>query len=171
MQLPKSLSSNLGLLITSVATRYRVTFDREMQPLGLTRSQWWVLAHIYYFNGDQGVSQAKLAEILDVDKAGIARLVARLEKKGWIERKPHRSDGRAMVISLTPRIHKLMADITALGDVLIKQSLGRLSRSKVKEIQSGLLEIGANLDGMIDTTSAETIRVRKRIQKDLKGLI
>lgn len=168
MQLPKSLSDNLGLLITSVALQYRVMFDREMQPLGLTRSQWWVLAHIYYYDG---VSQAKLAEILDVDKGGIARLVARLEKKGWIERKPHLSDGRAVQISLTPRIHKLMANITALSDFLIKQSLSRLSRNKVKELQAGLLEIGISLDGMIDNTSPETIEMRKRIQKDLKGLL
>ena len=125
MQLPKSLSDNLGLLVTTVASQYRIMFDREMQPLGLTRSQWWVLCHIYFYNG---VSQAQLAEIIDVDKAGIARLVARLEKKGWIERTPHKSDGRAMQISLTPRIHKLIADILILSDFLIKQSLGRLSR-------------------------------------------
>ena len=168
MQLPKSLSDNFAFLITSVALQYRVMFDREMQPLGLTRSQWWVLAHIYYFDG---VSQARLAEILDLDKSAIARLVARLEKKGWIERKPHTSDGRAMLVYLTPRIRRLMADITSLSDFLVKQSVGKLSRTKVKEIQAGLLEVSASLDTMIDTTSAETIAIRKRIQKDLKGLI
>ena len=168
MQLPKSLADNMGLLVTSVALQYRIMFDREMQPLGLTRSQWWVLCHIYYFDG---VSQAKLAEILDVDKAGIARLVGQLEKKGWVERTPHKKDGRAMQISLTPHVHKLIVDITSLSDVLIKQSVSRLSRAKVKEMQSGLFEIGESLAGMIDTTSPETIKIRKRIQKDLKGIL
>jgi MarR family transcriptional regulator, transcriptional regulator for hemolysin len=168
MELPKSLSNNLAFLISSVALQYRVMFDREMQPLGLTRSQWWVVAHIYYFDG---VSQAKLAEILDVDKSAIARLMVRLEKKGWIERKPDAHDGRAMKVFLTPRVHRLMEDITSLSDFLVKQSVGKLSKTKVKDIQAGLLEISASLDTMIGTTSAETIAIRRRIQKDLKGLI
>ena len=168
MQLPKSLSDNFAFLITSVALQYRVMFDREMQPLGITRSQWWVVAHIYYFDG---VSQAKLAEILDVDKGAIARLMVRLENKGWIERRPDEKDGRAMKVFLTPRIRRLMKDITSLSDFLVQQSVGKLSRTKVKEIQAGLLEVSESLDTMIDTTSPETIAMRKRIQKDLKGLI
>lgn len=168
MELPKSLSNNFAFLITSVALQYRVMFDREMQPLGLTRSQWWVVAHIYYFDG---ASQAKLAEILDVDKSAIARLMVRLEKKGWVVRKPDERDGRAMKVFLTPRIHRLMADITSLSDFLVKQSLGKLSRAKVKELQASLLVISESLDTMIDTTSPETIEIRKRIQKDLKGII
>lgn len=167
MELPKSLASNLAFSIYSIALQYRLMFDREMQPLGLTRSQWWLLTHLYYFNG---ASQAQLAEVLDIDKSAVARLVARLEKKGWVERRPHARDGRAMEVFLTGRIRQLMEDITTLSDLLIKQSLGRLGKARIKELHAGLAEISGSLDAMIDSPSAETMALRRRIQKDLKDL-
>ena len=167
MQLPQSLDGNLGYLIATVARQYRVMFDREMQPLGLTRSQWWALVHVYYYDG---ISQAELSELLEIDKAAVARLIARMESKGWIERRRNAQDARALKIFLTPGVHHLMADITALSDQLIAQSMGKLGKARIKEMQSGLASLSANLGGMNGNTAAETIALRKRIQKDLKNL-
>ncbi len=167
MELPKSLTNNLAFSIYSISLQYRLMFDREMQPLGLTRSQWWLLTHLYYFDGS---SQARLAEVLDIDKSAVARLVARLEKKGWVERRAHSRDGRAMEVFLTGNVHRLMEDITTLSDLLIKQSLGRLGRTRIKQIQNGMAEISASLTAMIDMPSSEAIVQRRRIQRDLREL-
>ena len=53
MKLPSALSDNLAFKLTDIARHYRILFDREMQPLGLTRSQWWALAHVYYYGRHQ----------------------------------------------------------------------------------------------------------------------
>ena len=41
---------NIGFLINDAARQIRTNYDRRMRELGLTRSQWWVLTHLY-FNG------------------------------------------------------------------------------------------------------------------------
>lgn len=167
MELPQSLTGNLGYLIATVARQYRVMFDREMQPLGLTRSQWWALAHVYYYDG---ISQAELAELLEIDKAAVARLIARMEAKRWIERRRNAQDARAQQIFLTPGVRHLMADITALSDQLIAQSLGKIGKARIKEMQAGLVNLSLNLGDMNGKTATETVALRRRIQKDLKKL-
>ena len=61
-------------------------FDQEMKPLGITRSQWWVLAQLSRSLGTEGaeagMAQTKLARILDMGKAPMTGLIDRLEASG-----------------------------------------------------------------------------------------
>ena len=57
----EDLSRNFGFILHDVARLLRTTFDRRVRELGLTRSQWWVLNHLFRNNG---VTQSELAEIL-----------------------------------------------------------------------------------------------------------
>ena len=61
----EDLSRNFGFILHDVARLLRTTFDRRVRELGLTRSQWWVLNHLFRNNG---VTQSELAEILEVEK-------------------------------------------------------------------------------------------------------
>ena len=67
--------NNFGFLIHDVARLMRTAYDRRMKPLGLTRSQWWVLNHLFFH---QGISQSDLAKILDIERATLGRLLDRL---------------------------------------------------------------------------------------------
>ena len=77
-----------------VARLMRVAYDRRARALGLTRSQWWVLNHLYF---NEGITQSELADVLDVEKPTLGRLLDRLEAKGWVERRgrPQRPAGEA----------------------------------------------------------------------------
>ena len=83
--------NNFGFLIHDVARLMRTAYDRRMKPLGLTRSQWWVLNHLFFH---QGISQSDLAKILDIERATLGRLLDRLEAKEWIYREPDKDDRR-----------------------------------------------------------------------------
>ena len=69
-----------------------------MKPLGLTRSQWWVLNHLFFH---QGISQSDLAKILDIERATLGRLLDRLEAKQWIYRQSDKSDRRVNRVYLS----------------------------------------------------------------------
>ena len=58
----------LGYLIHDVSRLRRSAFDRCMKPLNVTRSQWWVLA---YLSREDGMTQSRLAEELDIGKVAI----------------------------------------------------------------------------------------------------
>jgi MarR family transcriptional regulator, transcriptional regulator for hemolysin len=49
--LREDVSRNFGFLVHDVARLLRTTFDRRVRALGLTRSQWWVLNHLFRNDG------------------------------------------------------------------------------------------------------------------------
>jgi DNA-binding MarR family transcriptional regulator len=95
----------LGFLIHDVSRLRRKAFDQLMKPLGITRSQWWVIAHL---SRHDGMMQTELATLLDVGKMALGGLVARLEAGGWVIRKPDPADGRIKRVFLTSDSHGLI---------------------------------------------------------------
>ena len=79
----EDLSRNFGYLVNDVARLMRTVYDRRVRKLGLTRSQWWVLNHIFRH---PGVTQSELAAILEIERATLGRLLDRLEAKRWVRR-------------------------------------------------------------------------------------
>src|SRR5260221_13003561 len=73
----------LGYLIHDVSRLRRMMFDRAHAPLGITRSQWWVLAFI---SRKDGLPQTQLANELDVGKVGVGALIDRLQPSGFVLR-------------------------------------------------------------------------------------
>ncbi|RYD91977.1 MAG: MarR family transcriptional regulator, partial [Sphingomonadales bacterium] len=65
----------LGFLIHDVSRLRRTVTDRALRPLGITRSQWWVLA---YLSRRDGMTQSALAADLDLTKVGVGGLVSRM---------------------------------------------------------------------------------------------
>ena len=84
--------SSIGFLISDVSRLLRRIYDRRVEPLGLTRSQWRVLVHVYR---REGVGQTALAQFLEIEKPTLGKLVDRLEKKGWVERRVQEGAQRA----------------------------------------------------------------------------
>ncbi len=101
----ESQERNFGILLHDVARLMRVAYDRRMKPLGLTRSQWWVLNRLYF---NEGKSQSELAALLDIEKPTLGRLLDRLEDKGWIERVPDAVDRRTKRVHLTSKVEPTM---------------------------------------------------------------
>src|SRR5256885_3027027 len=91
---------HIGFLISDVARLMRTAFDRRVRKLGLTRSQWLVINRLYR---KPGATQSELAEMLEVEKATAGRMVDRMEKKGWVVRRPDAADRR--VNPLHPASH------------------------------------------------------------------
>jgi DNA-binding MarR family transcriptional regulator len=93
-----------------VSRMRRRAFDEYMKPLGITRAQWWIIAHL---SRRDGMVQTELASMLDVGKPSLSAVIDRLEKSGLIERRPHPSDRRAKSIFMTQKARKLLAQMQA----------------------------------------------------------
>jgi DNA-binding MarR family transcriptional regulator len=106
-------SSLLGLRIAfhihDVSRMRRSAYDQIMRPMGITRAQWWVLAHL---SRHDGMMQTQLADVLDVGKASIGTLLERLEAGGYIERRPDAVDKRARRVFMLRAAHQLMKKLT-----------------------------------------------------------
>ena len=95
----------LGYLIHDVSRLRRTLFDKWLSPLGITRSQWWVLA---FLSRNDGMPQTELALELDVGKVALGALVDRLEEAGFVKRTLDPNDRRVKRVVLTKQSKQLV---------------------------------------------------------------
>ncbi|MDH3321062.1 MAG: MarR family transcriptional regulator [Betaproteobacteria bacterium] len=140
--LREDLSRNFGFLLNDVARLLRTVYDRRIRKLGLTRAQWWVLTHL--FRGD-GVSQTELAEILEIEKPTLGRLLDRLEAKRWIRREHDARDRRIWRVHLTEEVEPALRTMRAIAAELRRDALAGLSAAEREGFVDTLLTVKANL--------------------------
>ena len=138
----EDLSRNFGFILNDVARLMRTTFDRRVKSLGLTRSQWWVLNHLFR---NDGVTQSELADILEVEKATLGRLLDRMEQKGWVRREEHAGDRRAKRVFLTKEVEPAIKTMRSAAAELRRDALSGLSTARTNEFVDVLLAIKSNL--------------------------
>jgi DNA-binding MarR family transcriptional regulator len=141
---------NFGFLVHDVARLMRVAYDRRTKALGLTRSQWWVLNHLYFHDG---ITQSELADLLDIERPTLGRLLDRLEVKGWIARRADRNDRRAKRLYLTGEVQSLMQALRKIAAGLRADALEGLDAAAQRQLVDHLLRLKANLLRMNESGS------------------
>ncbi len=138
----EDLSRNFGFILNDVARLLRTAFDRRVKSLGLTRSQWWVLNHLFR---NDGTTQSELADILEIEKATLGRLLDRLEQKGWIQRQADAGDRRAKRVFLTEEVEPALKAMRAAAAELRRDALVGLSAEDQTRFVDALLAVKTNL--------------------------
>lgn len=147
----EDFDSNIGFLVHDVARLMRTMYDRRMAPLGLTRSQWWVLNHLYFH---EGISQTEFASVLDIEKATVGRLLDRLEAKGWVVRKSDAQDKRTKRVYLTKKVQPTLQIMRDLAAVTRDEAVRSLSKTERKQLRNMLKRMRDDLSEM--TAAATT---------------
>jgi DNA-binding MarR family transcriptional regulator len=140
--LREDLSRNFGFLLNDVARLLRTAYDRRIRKLGLTRAQWWVLTHLYR---SDGVSQTELAEILEIEKPTLGRLLDRLEAKGWVRRDHDARDRRVWRVHLTSEVEPALRTMRAIAAELRRDALTGVNAAERERFVDTLLAIKENL--------------------------
>src|SRR5437879_2781666 len=98
---PAALQPNIGAMMHDVARLIRRRFERRARQTGLpiTRQQARALLHIAR---NEGLSQAAVATMLDIEPIALVRMLDRLHEEGLVERRPHPTDRRVRTLWLTP---------------------------------------------------------------------
>ena len=143
--LREDLSRNFGFILHDVARLLRLSYDRRMKALGLTRSQWWVLTHLYR---NDGLTQAELADLLEIDRPALGRLLDRLEVSGWVIRKDDTKDRRAKRVFLTDEVEPAMKAMRHAAADMRKEALVGISESDQDRFIDILLRLKTNLIGL-----------------------
>jgi MarR family transcriptional regulator, transcriptional regulator for hemolysin len=155
----EDLSRNFGFIMNDVARLMRTTFDRRVRSLGLTRSQWWVLTHLYR---NDGVTQSELADTLEIEKPTLGRLLDRLEIKGWVRRESDAYDRRAKRLYLTEEVAPVMKAMRAAAAEVRREALSGLSTEEQERFVDTLLAVKANLSGTENGAARNGARSRVR---------
>jgi MarR family transcriptional regulator for hemolysin len=160
----QDLDSSFGFLLHDIARLMRKRFDQRARGLGLTRAQWQVLAHLARH---EGISQAGLADIIEIKPITLGRLIDRMAEAGWVERRVHQSDRRVRQLYLTAKAEPVFARMRALADETRAEALAGLSPDERERLTATLVGIRSNLSdrnppGNGTAPAAEKPAVEKR---------
>ncbi len=132
----------LGFLMHDVSRLRRSVFDEFMKPMALTRSQWWILAHL---SRHDGMIQSDLANVLDLGKAALGGLIDRLEASTFIERRPDDKDRRVKRIFLTTQGTQIIAEMRTHSHHMSERILDGLDTASRQSLVDMLALVKRNL--------------------------
>jgi DNA-binding MarR family transcriptional regulator len=93
--------------------------------------------------GPDGATLSELGRRLGVSKQAAAKTAAGLEEIGYITRRPSTHDGRAVVLTRTPRGEEMLNLSAAIFEQIRRTWVRRLGQGRVAAIEDGLTEIVA----------------------------
>lgn len=123
--------------------------DKHMARVRVTHIQWWALMHIYEHDGPP--TQSQLAEVMQMGRASLGKLLERLETKRWIERRVDKEDSRVRRVYLRHEVVPIFVHMTDEGKALFKAFLTGISRAEESRILAGIRKIKANAEATAGT--------------------
>ena len=133
------LAASLRVSVMRLGRRLR----NERESEGLTLSQMAVLGTVWRCGPS---SAGDLAAAEKVKPPSMTRTIAGLERLGLVERQPHPSDGRQVVVALTPAAQVVIDRDRQRRDAWLAQRLNDLSA----EERDLLRRVAPILDRLVD---------------------
>ena len=152
--MPKDLTSSIrfGFLIHDVSRLRRIVIDRALKPVGITRSQWWVLS---FLGRRDGMTQTALAADLDLTKVAIGGLLDRMESSAFVERRPDHRDGRIKRVYLTPAGTRFLGTIRANIQEVEREILADIDEAALQVTTDTMFQIKRTLQAMAIGSDSE----------------
>jgi len=153
-----------GFLIHDVSRLRRTIYDQRLKPLGITRSQWWVLSNLSRHDGE-GYMQIELARLLDVGKVTLGGLIDRLEGAGFVVRIPDKVDRRSKRVVPSAKGKALVKKLETVGKGVNKEIMAGISAKEEDLLISVLSKMKHNLIEM-EAVPASTTGRKTRDEED-----
>lgn len=144
-RVPSSTAASGGPVSNALirATRLHMMRARQLlHGLGLHTGHELLLMHLW----DSGPQrQADLAAEFDTDSASMTRTVQRLERAGFVRRRPDPDDGRATLVESTLAGLALRGRIEQLWTELEADTVGNMAAVQRRQLLRGLQQLETNL--------------------------
>ena len=142
MKRPVNLRREVLFQLSDVARTMRTYIDQRAREHGMTRAQWGVLLRL---ERQEGMTQAEMAESLEIQPISLVRLIDRLCLHGLVERRPHPRDRRANRLYLTEKGRTTFVNLVPLGKEVAAEVLATLDEADVAHLLQKLLLVRNNI--------------------------
>jgi MarR family transcriptional regulator for hemolysin len=139
-----ALQPNVGALMHDVARLMRRRFERRARQTGLsiTRQQARALLSVAR---NEGLSQAAVATLLDIEPIALVRLLDRLHEEGLVERRLHPTDRRVRTLWVTPLGWTVVDRILAINAQIREEACAGMSPAAREALLQTLDHLKSNL--------------------------
>lgn len=118
---------NFGYLLKDLGRLYTRRFEERAQALQLTLQQCKALGHL---SRNEGISQARLAELAESDPMSMVRILDHMEAEGWVERRADPNDRRARRLYIKDKARAILDEIWRIADETRTEFLADLSKEE-----------------------------------------
>ena len=118
---------NFGYLLKDLGRLYTRCFEERAQALQLTLAQCKALG---YLARNEGISQARLAELAELDPMSMVRILDHMEAEGWLERRADPNDRRARRLYIKDKARAILDEMWRIADETRTQFLADLSQDE-----------------------------------------
>jgi MarR family transcriptional regulator for hemolysin len=132
----------ISLRISVLARNLRNYFDRRVAALGVTRSQWAMIAVV---STNPGATQRMIADALEMSEASAGRLVDRLCNEGLLTRRSREDDRRAKAIYLSEAAEPLLDELTIVAKDSEERMFKGFSREELDTLKALLDRVYVNV--------------------------
>ena len=133
---------NFGFLLKEVSRRYVNRFEVRAAEIPLNLAQAKALVRL---EKNEGVSQARLAELAEVDAMTMVRILDRMEAEGLLERRPDPADRRARCLYLTAKARPILNEIWRLSDEIRAEIFAGVGKDERERFMGVLERLYANI--------------------------
>jgi DNA-binding MarR family transcriptional regulator len=131
-----------GFVLHEAARLLGKRFDQKARALGLTRAQCQVLFRLVL---NEGLNQARMAELLEIEPISLARLIDRMEQAGWVVRRPDPADRRARLLYLAAKAKPVFERIVEVGLETRAEAMAGFNATERQRLLDLLLRVRGNL--------------------------
>ncbi len=142
---------DLSRKLTVVARHLRNRFDQSVTKLGVTRSQWTLIAVV---SSRPGLTQRTIAEVLEISEAAAGRLIDRLCAEDLLERKARSDDRRAYSVYVTDAAAPYLETLGGIARVNEEETFSGLSEEQLEQLDALLAIVYNNVAAQRETLKA-----------------
>lgn len=128
--------------ISIIMRKMRVHAERALADEGIGFPEQQVLMCLIA-HGD--FTQERIARYLDIDKGAVAKTVAKLEQKGYVERTVNPQNKREKLVVATDRATRVFDKMRREYDVISARMFAGLSQDDVDQLEASLKTVAENL--------------------------
>ncbi len=144
---------SLGFLLADASRLLRRRFEQESRDIPMTSAQLQIIARL---TRNEGIGQAALASLLDIEPMTLSRHVDRMEASGLVERRQDPCDRRARQLFSTEKSRALLSPMRAKAEIVYEQVQAGLSEAERVALHAALTVIITNLSAAEgDSASAD----------------
>ncbi len=140
--MPDSFDREILYLLNDVARLMKTRADQRARTYGMTRAQWVILSRL---ERQPGLTQNEIAAIVEVEPISVARLVDRLEARGFVERRADPKDRRVWRLHLLPAAEPMLRELKRHKAELRDEITAGVDPASLDLLIDGLLKLKANL--------------------------
>ena len=139
---PQMQPESIGLLLTQISRLHRARAHALLEELGLYRGQPHMLRALWK---KEGQTHSELARRLHVQPATVTKMLQRMEKTGFVERRHDAEDQRVSRVYLTEAGRSIRDDVQRVWRTLEEDTFAELTLEERLLLRRLFLQMRENL--------------------------